>query len=465
MLDWDSNNTLLSLTHLDGRNAPKLISLRPYFSEYAWMKSRLLVMARYTTVVTAFMGVRLTSSEKRQLATIAQNFSLRDASRVVSLEKTFNHDLKALETYFKQAIPKRVAGKVGQWVNFGLGSEDINNIAFSENILTARAAVLVPAIQKIIATLMTLAQKEAGTLMVARTHGLPAGVSTFGKELANPLFRLCDELAILRALSLPAKISGEVGSFHTIGRLPRAKDWMSFGDTFIAGFGLAPHHGATQIVPYDGVVRLLQSIERTNSILLDLCRNMWLYVLLGYLKVQKKEREVSSAGMPHKVNPQYFEGAEGGLVMANGIIETLTRALPINRLQRDFSDSTLRRNIVLPFAYSLLSYQSVVEAFSRVRVDRAELTQDLAKHAEVWIEPIKAILVSTEKTDAYARLKTLTRGRTFTQDELLSALQTLPMRRETRIIITTLVQTYRPENPFPERIVTKAVAKARRALT
>lgn len=429
------------------------------------MKSRLTVMTRYTAAVARFMGSRITSLDKKQLVSVAENFSLRDASKVVALERTLNHDLKALETYFKRVLPKRLAGKVGQFVNFGLGSEDINNIAFSQNFLAAREEVLVPAIQKIIATLMALAQKEAATLMIARTHGLPAGLTSFGKEIANPLFRLCDELAILRSISLPAKISGEVGTFHALGRGPQAKDWIRFGDRFIAGFGLKPHHGATQIAPYDGVVRLLQSYGRINSILLDLCRNSWLYVLLGYLKVQKKAGEVSSAGMPHKVNPQYFEGAEGGFVMANGIIETLARALPINRLQRDFSDSTVRRNIVLPFAYSLLSYQSVVEAFSRVVVDRVAIAEDIDKHAEVWVEPIKTILGASEKTDAYEQLKTITRGRTFTPRELLSALEGLSMRKETRSLIAKLVQTHKPENPFPKRIVTEAVNKARRALT
>lgn len=464
MPDWNAANPLLSLTHLDGRNAQKLFPLRAYFSEFAWMKSRLSVMARYVSAVAPLMGVRLTSSEKKQLASLAENFSLREAAKVVVLERTLNHDLKALETYFKRALPKRLAGKIGQAINFGLGSEDVNNIAFSQNILAARDAVLVPAIQKIIAALMALAQKEQNTLMVARTHGLPAGVSSFGKEIANPLLRLCDELAVLRALSLPAKASGEVGTFHAIGRLPHGTDWMSFGDRFIAGAGLTPHHGATQIVPYDGVVRLLQSYGRINSILLDLCRNSWLYVLLGYLQVQKKESEVSSAAMPHKVNPQYFEGAEGGFVVANGIIETFARALPINRLQRDFSDSTLRRNIVLPFAYSLLSYQSVVEAFVRVRVDRAALAQDLATHAEVWIEPIKALLITSEKKDMYEQLKALTRGRAFTQQELLSALEKLPMPRQTRARIIALVQTHTPENPFPKRIVQEAIKKGHRAL-
>jgi adenylosuccinate lyase len=464
MLDWNSAERLLSVTHLDGRNAQKLSPLRAYFSEYAWMKSRLTVMARYTLRVAPFLGTSLTSSEKKQLLAVAQNFPLQDAQKVVALEKALNHDLKALETYFRGALPKRLAGKVGQLVNFGLGSEDINNIALSQNLLASREEVLVPAIQKIIASLMALAQKEASTLMVARTHGVPAGLTTFGKELANPLLRLCDELAILRTISLPAKLSGEVGTFHALARVPKAKDWMRFGGAFIAGFGLTPFHGATQIVPYDGIVRLLQSYGRVNSILLDLCRNSWLYVLLGYLKVQKKEGEVGSAGMPHKVNPQYFEGAEGGFVMANGIIETLGRSLPINRLQRDFSDSTIRRNIVLPLAYSLLSYQSVVEAFGRVGVNRPALAEDIGKHAEVWIEPIKAILGASEKRDAYEQLKILTRGRTFTPDALLLVLEDVPMKKETRRFVTTLVQTHKPDNPFPKRIVAEAIVKARRAL-
>lgn len=450
MLDWEAPNHLLSLTHLDGRNAHKLTSLRPYFSEFAWMKMRLAIMEKY---------VETQLPHYKNSLGIAEAFTPAEAKKVVGLEKTLNHDLKALEEYMISRLPSPIASKAAPLVNFSVGSEDINNIALGRILLDVRAQVLIPGIRAVLVSLALLAKKEKNTVMPARTHGLPAGLTTFGKEIANTIIRLKDELALFSSIRLSAKFSGEVGTFHAASQSGTQRDWMAFSDSFIRSMGLVPHHGATQIVPYDTLAGYLQSIFRINAILTDLCQDMWLYVLLGYLKLQKKEEEVGSAGMPHKVNPIYFEGAEGGFIMANGIIETLVRKLPLNRLQRDFSDSTVRRNLVLPFAYSLLSYQSVVEAFSRISVDRDAIAADLHAHAEVFIEPVKAILLEAGIAGAYTLLKKYSRGRIFTADELLALTDTFSVSEEVKQKITTLVRGRGKTNPYPARIVAEALRK------
>lgn len=459
MIDWDTPTPLTALTHLDGRNSRKLVALKPYFSEFAWMKLRLRIIISYTRSLAAFLtGKKVSVKDHRMLYSLADTFSLADAHDVIQREAVVNHDLKAIELYLVERLTKRGLARYAPYVNLGIGSEDINSIALGLQLRESREAVLIPAIRRVTRVLSELAQGEKNTVMVARTHGQPASVTTFGKELAGPLSRLCDELDLFGSVRLEAKCSGEVGSFQAFMGIDRTVDWLAFTDSFVRSFGLHPTHAATQIAPYDSLVGFLQSLGRMNSIFLDLTKNMWLYVLLGYLNVKKIDTEVGSSGMPHKVNPIYFEGAEGGLEMANGIIETLVRKLPINRLQRDFSDSTARRNLVLPLAYSVLSYQSLVEGLSRIEVNRIAIKQDLNSHAEVWIETVKTYGLKHGIVDMYDTLKKETRGRTLSHADLQALISALPLSMQEKKELMTLCDG--SHNPYTSRIVDEIVRKA-----
>lgn len=457
---WQDSQPLTNLTHLDGRNADKLFSLRPYFSELAWMKERSYVIASHLIAVSRVVKNPMNQFDQRNLLKTVANFSLADGLSVRKLEKTVNHDLKALELYLASKLPVHLSSHK-RFILFGLGSEDINSIAFARSLVASRKNVMIPAILEVVNQIAGFAEKEKDTVMIARTHGLPAGITTFGKELANTLLRLSDEIHITTSISFQAKFTGEVGTLHALSRSERKTDWLGFGDRFISSLGLEPSHGSTQIVPYDSAIRYLQSVARINTILIDLCKNMWLYVLLGYTRVQKKEKEVGSSGMPHKVNPIYFEGAEGGLVMANGIIETMARTLMVNKLQRDFTDSTIRRNVSLICAYSLLSYQSIAEGFLRLVVDKKAIAGDLSQHAEVWIEPIKLIMLESGRGDAYELLKNMTRGAVYTCDELKSVMSTLNLPENVKKRITHIIDG-QSENPYPRRIVREALTRVKK---
>lgn len=454
MIDWDTNDPLTALTHLDGRNSRKLSALRQYFSEFAWMKMRFHVMVEYV--------VWMYKTLHGKKVTISENFTLADAKRVVGLEKTVNHDLKALELFFVSRLKKSRQETLITLINLGLGSEDINSMAFALLFKYSREEILLPAIAEIVGWLVTIATKEKMTVMIARTHGQPANVTTFGKEIASPLSRLCDELELFQTTELQAKCSGEVGSYQAFVGVDPSLNAIKFTNSFVRSLGLVPCAVSTQIAPYDSLIRYLQSLSRINSILLDLSKNMWLYVLLGYVKVKKVEAEVGSAGMPHKVNPIYFEGAEGGLEMANGMLEIFCRKLPVNRLQRDFSDSTMRRNIVIPIALSLLSYQSICQAFDRIEVNKERMTEDLKNHAEVFTETIKAYGTMHGIGNMYERLKTVTRGKILTEKDLYNIINELGLKDSEKQEVIALCNEH--NNPYPGEIVEKVVSRAKKLL-
>lgn len=461
MIDWDTTDPLIALTHLDGRNSRKLTDLRRYFSEFAWMEMRLGMIVSYTkSIASELSGKPLPRTDEKKLASLVDTFSLSEARKVVQLEKAVNHDLKALELYLVQVLTKRDLAKLIPYINLGIGSEDINSMALALLLKTSREEVIMREVKEVAKRLADLASKEKQTVMIARTHGQPANVTTFGKEVAAPLSRLCDEVELFQSMTFQAKCSGEVGSYQAFLGVDTTLDAIKFTNRFILSLGLTPSPVSTQVAPYDSLIRYLQSMYRINSILLDFTKNMWLYVLLGYLKVKKVDKEVGSSGMPHKVNPIYFEGAEGGLEMANGIIETLVRKLPINRLQRDFSDSTMRRNIVLPVAYSVLSYQSICQALDRIDVDAVVITRDMEEHAEVWTETIKAYCTTHGIVDMYERLKKETRGRVLSQKDLQDLITGLPLTEKEKQELQSLCGLR--HNPFPARIVEDVLSRAKK---
>lgn len=461
MIDWEKSEPLTALTHLDGRNSHKLTALRRYFSEFAWMKMRLDVIVSYTKhIVNELSGKKLSRTDERKLSSLVDTFFLTEARKVVNLEKSVNHDLKALELYCASSLKGYHLTRLIPFINLGLGSEDINSMAFAILLKKSREEVIFPEIKKVIRLLCNLAFQERSTVMIGRTHAQPANVTTFGKEVAAPLSRLCDEIELFQSLTFQAKCSGEVGSYQAFCGVDTSLDAIEFTNRFIRSLGLVPSPVSTQIAPYDSLIRYLQSMYRINSILLDFTKNMWLYVLLGYLKVKKVDAEVGSSGMPHKVNPIYFEGAEGGLEMANGIIEIFCRKLPVNRLQRDFSDSTMRRNVVTPLALGFLSYQSIATALERIEVNTDAIAEDLNSHAEVWTETIKTYGAIRGIGDMYERLKRATRGRVLSKKDLQDLITGLPLKETEKQELMSICRGQ--ENPFPARIVSEVIARAKK---
>ncbi|MBI4065458.1 hypothetical protein HY409_03765 [Candidatus Gottesmanbacteria bacterium] len=463
MIDWEEYSPLTALTHLDGRNAKKVSVLRPYFSEYAWMKMRLRVIISYCKVICEKVEKRkLSEHDIKAIDSIYSAFSTSDAQEVVTIEKEVNHDLKALEIYISRSLKRSDLLRLIPFVNLGVGSEDINSITLAILLKSSRGEVIFPVLKQVVSSLCDLCHKETNTYMVARTHAQPANITTFGKEVAGSLLRLCDEFEIFSSHSFTTKCSGEVGSYQAYLGVDSKVDWISFTDHFIESFGLHPSHAATQIAPYDNLSGYFQSMYRINTILIDFSKNMWLYVLLGYLRIKKVDTEVGSSGMPHKVNPIYFEGAEGGLEIANGIIETFVRKLPINRLSRDFSDSTIRRNIVLPLAYSLLSYQSIVEALTRIEVDRKAIAVDFKNHQEVWLETVKVYGIRHGIGDMYERLKKETRGKVLSRNDLEAIIDALPLKTKEKKELDALCDI--GGNPYPQRVVEEALKRAKSIL-
>ncbi|MDO8452103.1 MAG: lyase family protein [bacterium] len=464
MIDWNTQSSLLALTHLDGRNSHKISSLRPFFSEYAWIKARLGVMCAYLVRMYRFGPDRpgMPEEDEKKILAIAETFGLKEAESVQKFEKTVNHDVKAIELYLASELEARSLSVYSVSINLGIGSEDINSIALSSLLQKSRDEVFIPILREVIGSLCSLADREKNTRFAARTHAQPANITTFGKEIANTVLRLCDEFPIFSSLALSAKCSGEVGSLQGHFTVSAHFDWLTFLDDFVKSFGLIPAHGATQIAPYERIVSYLQSVFRLNTILLDLSKNMWLFVLLGFLTVKKKDEEVGSAGMPHKVNPIYYEGAEGGFVMANGIIEIFCRALPINRLSRDFSDSTIRRNLVLPLAYSLLSYQSILEGLSRTAVDRDAMKRDMEAHEEIFIETIKAFGLTHGIAGMFDILKTKTRGRILSRLDVLELIRELPLSERQKSELTDLLST---SNPYPSSLVDEACRLGKKVIS
>lgn len=450
-------NELYSLTHLDGRNARKLGSLRSIFSEYAWMKQRYYVMVRYVICIYPHVsGKKLSPGKEKNLLNIYSTFDEHDALMVKEIESTVNHDLKAIEMYFISALEKYHLEEFVPYVNLGIGSEDVNNIAFAQ-ALTEGIKVLQKELTGVAREIMILATEHSQTVMVARTHGLPANITTFGKEMGNVLLRLCEEYEIFSSVKLYVKCSGEVGSYQAQFAADQKIDWMNITDSFITSLGFGAHHGATQIAPYDCYGRLFHSIARINSICIDFVQNLWLYISIGFARVSPIVAEVGSAGMPHKVNPIYLEGAEGNLKMANMLFEGLARELPINRLQRSFTDSTMRRNVVLPLSFSLLSYQSIIEGLKRLVVEPGAIGKDLERHPEVWLESIKAFGIVHGILDIYDQLKKETRGRVLTGQTLSRIISQLSLTKSEKAELRQFCR--QSKNPFPSRVVDEALKR------
>ncbi|HRR34890.1 MAG TPA: adenylosuccinate lyase [Kiritimatiellia bacterium] len=425
----DSIDTLTALSPLDGRYAPKLEALRPIFSEFGLIQRRVAVEVAWLQALCEAPGIpearALTQEERARLDALAEGFSVEDARRVKAIEAVTNHDVKAVEYFIKERLAVTTLAPLGEFVHFACTSEDINNLAHAL-MLRDGLRVLRGAQEELTGTLARLAEEMRDAAMLARTHGQPASPTTLGKELAVFVHRLRRQSAQLDAVVLPAKLNGAVGNFNAHFAAYPDVDWKALSRSVIEGrFGLRQNVLTTQIESHDGIAELFDALARWNTVLLDLDRDIWSYISLGYLGQKTVKGEVGSSTMPHKVNPIDFENSEGNLGLANAVLDHMARKLPVSRMQRDLTDSTVLRNMGVGFGYSLAAYQATLKGLGKLTLNGARLAEDLDDAWEVLAEPIQTVMRKLGKPNPYEQLKELTRGKRMTADLMRHFIESL----------------------------------------
>ncbi|MEY3883511.1 MAG: hypothetical protein RLZZ379_789, partial [Pseudomonadota bacterium] len=392
-----SLTTLNALSPLDGRYQTKLDALRPYFSEYALIKHRAWVEIEWLKALSA--APELAEIATFSVATVTEldaaiaNFSEADAAEVKTIEARTNHDVKALEYWLKAKFDSNVeVKKASEFIHFACTSEDINNLSHALMLKTARDAVMLPFLADLVARLSELSHQLAAQPMLSRTHGQTASPTTMGKELANVVYRLQRQQKQLINNEILGKINGAVGNFNAHLSAYPTFDWESFAKTFVESLGLVYNPMTIQIEPHDYMAELYDCLSRINTILIDLNRDIWGYVSVGYFKQKLKEGEVGSSTMPHKVNPIDFENSEGNLGLANAVLRHMAEKLPISRWQRDLTDSTVLRNMGVAFGYTLLGYDSCLRGLNKLEINPEKLALDLDASWEVLAEPIQTVM-------------------------------------------------------------------------
>ena len=417
---------LTALSPLDGRYGAKIAALRPWFSEYALIKFRVRVEVEWLKALSDAAGISevppLSASARAYLDALAENFSSADAERVKEIEAVTNHDVKAVEYFLKERCEAaEEIRRVAEFLHFACTSEDINNLAHGLMLAGARQEVLLPAVDKLGARLTALAHELADLPMLSRTHGQPASPTTVGKELANVAYRLRRARARLAEVEILGKMNGAVGNYNAhLAAYPEV-DWESLAQRFVQGLGLAFNPYTIQIEPHDYMAELFDALARLNTVIIDLDRDVWGYISVGYFKQKTKAGEVGSSTMPHKVNPIDFENSEGNLGLANAVLRHLAEKLPISRWQRDLTDSTVLRNMGVGLGYSLLGIDSCLRGLAKLEANPALLGADLEANWEVLAEPIQTVMRRYGLAHPYERLKELTRGKGGISRESLHA--------------------------------------------
>ncbi|HEX6999281.1 MAG TPA: adenylosuccinate lyase [Gammaproteobacteria bacterium] len=415
---------LTALSPLDGRYAPKVAPLRPYLSEFALIRYRVLIEVRWLQHLADEPSVPelepLASPVKDVLNRLVDGFGLDDANHVKALEAETNHDVKAVEYFLRHKLEglSGVAGNLSAFLHFACTSEDINNLAYALMLRDARQRVLLPAMKALAAELRSEAHRFADVPMLARTHGQAASPTTLGKELANFVYRLQRQAELFAGVRVQGKLNGAVGNFNAhVLAYPEA-DWRAISQRFLESLGLECTPYTTQIEPHDWLAEYCQALARFNSVAIDLCRDLWGYISLGYFRSRPVTGEVGSSTMPHKVNPIEFENAEGNLGVANALLEFLAGKLPISRWQRDLTDSTVLRNVGVALGHALVALDSCRRGLAKLEADQQRIAADLADRFEVLAEALQTAMRRHGIADAYERLKELTRGREVTRELL-----------------------------------------------
>ncbi len=411
-----SLTTLNALSPLDGRYQTKLDALRPFFSEYALIKHRALVEVEWLKALSAAKELEeiapFSAETIKELDAAIQEFSEADAAQVKAIEGRTNHDVKALEYWLKEKFfGNPEIKKASEFIHFACTSEDINNLSHALMLKAARDEVMLPVLNEVINRLVTLSVELADQPLLSRTHGQTASPTTMGKELANVAYRLKRQQKQLADNEVLGKINGAVGNFNAHLSAYPDFDWESFAKQFVESLGLDYNPMTIQIEPHDYMAELYDSFARTNTILIDLNRDIWGYISVGYFKQKVKAGEIGSSTMPHKVNPIDFENSEGNLGLANAILRHLAEKLPISRWQRDLTDSTVLRNMGVALGYTLLGYDSCLRGLNKLEINPGRLHEDLDNSWEVLAEPIQTVMRRYGIENPYEQLKELTRGK------------------------------------------------------
>jgi adenylosuccinate lyase len=438
-----SHATLTALSPLDGRYAAKVEPLRPIFSEFGLMHRRVHVEIHWLLALAAHPGIvelpAFPAEAVTRLLAITDGFSIEDGERIKAIEATTNHDVKAVEYLIKEKIGNDPAlAQAKEFVHFACTSEDINNLAYSLMLRDARESVLLPALDQVIARLRTLAHEHAGLSLLSRTHGQTASPSTMGKEIANVVARLERQRKQLVAIEIPGKINGAVGNYNAHVIAYPDVDWPSLAAQFVDGLGLSFNPYTTQIEPHDGIAEFADVLRRINIILIDLSRDVWGYISLGYFRQALKAGEVGSSTMPHKVNPIDFENAEGNFGLANALLGHFAEKLPISRWQRDLTDSTVLRALGTAYGHSLVAIESLLKGLGKLNVNAERVAADLDASWEVLAEAVQTVMRRFGLPEPYEQLKALTRGQGITKDSMRAFIDGLDLPAEAKRALAEL---------------------------
>ena len=437
-------SALTALSPLDGRYAAKVSALRPLLSEFGLMHRRVQVEIEWF-IALSDAGLPefapLSAGARETARALVSGFAEADAQAIKDIEKTTNHDVKAVEYWIKSKFAGHTElEKAGEFVHFACTSEDINNTSHGLMLKAARDEVLLPTIDGVIGTLRTMAHELAALPMLSRTHGQTASPTTVGKEIANVVARLVNARERIASVKLLAKMNGAVGNYNAHLSAYPDKNWEAFSQTVIEQqLGLTFNPYTIQIEPHDYMAELFDAVTRTNTILIDWSRDVWGYISLGYFKQRTKAGEIGSSTMPHKVNPIDFENAEGNLGLANAVLTHLSQKLPISRWQRDLTDSTVLRNMGVALGYAVLAYDSLARGLGKLEVNPQALGDDLEASWEVLAEPIQTVMRRYALPNPYERLKELTRGKAITRESIQAFIQTLelPEAEKQRLLAMT----------------------------
>jgi len=439
------DSQISALSPLDGRYQSKIADLRDHFSEFGLIRNRVKVEIFWLKALAAAEAIvevpPFSVSTNAALTGVAESFLPDDGAAVKAIEATTNHDVKAVEYWIKQHFASNPeVMKVSEFVHFACTSEDINNTAHALMLNDARKDVMLPTLDRVIRRFVELAHDLADAPMLSRTHGQPASPTTMGKEMANIAYRLQRARKAIAAVEMTAKFNGAVGNYNAHLSAYPDIDWAAFNKKFVEeSLGLVFNPYTIQIEPHDSMAELFDAMARCNTMLIDASRDIWSYISLGFFKQRLKEGEVGSSTMPHKVNPIDFENAEGNLGVANALFRHFSEKLPISRMQRDLTDSTVLRNMGVAFGHTLLAYDSLLKGLGKLEVDRAKLAADVDNAWEVLAEPVQTVMRRYGVENPYEQLKALTRGKGITKEGLHAFIQTLsiPEAEKARLLEMT----------------------------
>ena len=436
-----------NISPIDGRYQKNTYELKLFFSEEALIKYRIKIEIEYLIALCSVFHIKelkpLSSRKKTDLRNIYNKFSIKDGKRVKKIEEKTNHDVKAIEYFIGEKLKHSGSAKLIPWIHFALTSEDVNNLAYSLMWQDGLIHAYLPTMKKVLSKLKSLAKKYNNTAMLAMTHGQPATPTTIGKELAVFCNRLQRQIANIAKHKLQGKLGGATGTWGAHIAAYPSVDWLKFTQRFLKSLKLEPNLITTQIEAHDSIVESYQSMIRVNSILIGFCQDIWFYISRGVFKQKRVDGEVGSSTMPHKINPINFENAEGNLGISNALLTHFSTKLPISRMQRDLSDSTVLRNQGVALAHSLLAIKNILKGLNRLSVDKTSTKNQLNEHWEVLAEAIQTILRKNGQLDAYEELKKLTRGEKISKETIKNFINNIKLPKADKEYLLSLTpETY-----------------------